>query len=372
MWPINNSLRSWLCPRPDITPKGLVVGHYQGAYTTPVRDIDESLQNLDRTRYLRSKILKKHRLAGSQESSIEDLYSLQQDFDGYFAECRLLQSNTSIAMHLPSASNFVDFKAHPVLTDVTFGVFKGYHLCSSVIYSKQLARHVLIFAAVIKNTRSRTFKNYFPSFFSTFNISFNNDFLGMVMDFSTAQIKGFRMAYSKLTKRNDELKYLKGCFAHYMRNVDKVDKVDKHHDLTISTYNRSARGDLKSQFPEAMQRLKFWSRRSVHSMIFHSKSEMNNKLLDHPTRTTNGIESYHNDLYRVIRRKRGLVPNLRAILTYMQNSKAAFRSYANGFPLYYGKRAPKRNVASKRRCNYDEPQQPNAKRQKNTKTPETT
>jgi hypothetical protein len=46
-------------------------------------------------------------------------------------------------------------------------------------------------------------------------------------------------------------------------------------------------------------------------MIFKSVTKMNHNLLDHPTTTTNGIESYHRNLYRVVKKNKDLLTGLK-------------------------------------------------------------
>jgi hypothetical protein len=132
-----------------------------------------------------------------------------------------------ISLKATTIDQFLDFKNNPVLTDVTFKVFKNYYLCSSVIYCDELKRYVPIYVAAIKELTANTFKNYFIDFFSAYHINFDEvSFLGMVMDFSAAQARGYLDAIKAVTGNDDHygLKYLKGCYFHFTSSVTKLTK----------------------------------------------------------------------------------------------------------------------------------------------------
>lgn len=95
-----------------------------------------------------------------------------------------------------------------------------------MVYSLELCRHVIAFAAVFDGLTSHHFAQYFMALFLAYDVKFSkNDFLGVIMDFSDAQRAGFLKAYESRTGRSDGLKYIKGCTVHFSRSVDKLSKV---------------------------------------------------------------------------------------------------------------------------------------------------
>ncbi|KAF7720491.1 hypothetical protein EC973_008072 [Apophysomyces ossiformis] len=62
--------------RPEVTPKALLVSSYHGSEIVPMHQINPSLQNLDCTAYLCRKVLKSNKMLASQDSSIEQLFTI--------------------------------------------------------------------------------------------------------------------------------------------------------------------------------------------------------------------------------------------------------------------------------------------------------
>lgn len=82
------------------------------------------LQNLDRTTHERKAVLKKHGLTKPQESTIEQLWTIQANYDDYFKHCNLLKGETVIAFCSPITSAVLNLKESSVITDVAFSVFE--------------------------------------------------------------------------------------------------------------------------------------------------------------------------------------------------------------------------------------------------------
>jgi hypothetical protein len=79
---------------------------------------------------------------------------------------------------------------------------------------------------------------------------------------------------------------------------------------TEAEFNAITR-EISTKFPAAQSFLDFWTKIStIKSMIFPAVTNMKQKLLDHPTNTTNAIESFHTDLYLQIAKK-GMLVNLK-------------------------------------------------------------
>lgn len=219
---------------------------------------------------------------------------------------------------------------NPVITDVTFTVFeKVLYLSTSVVHSPELNRHANAFAGILNCITSHHFAQYFMALFLAYDIKFSqNDFLGVIMDFSDAQRTGFLKAYEHRTSRSDGLKCIKVCTVHCSRSLEKVAKIcqgqkggyDKAEVFkkavqtlrTISSkedYKRKKK-KIRKMFPVAKAWIEWWNRREFRSTMFAYKTKMNSRLLQHPTRSTNAVESFHNDLYYIFNKRKPLTTNL--------------------------------------------------------------
>jgi hypothetical protein len=334
----------------NLTTKAMMVGTSSlSSGPMPLGNVDDIFMNKDRTRQLKYKVEKVLNLKTAITTTIEEMMDLQQHYPDHFRLCNIKLNQFMISIVSDSiVGPLLDFTSNPVLTDVTFSVFHGYYLCSSVIYCKELGRHVLLYAAAIRNNDAGTFKTYFIDFFDAFGIQFEDDvYLGMVMDFSQAQVKGYLEAIASTTGKHDKygLKFLKGCRFHFSSSVtkltsafatvlplpsdletanttekktainDQLQQLEKLiyglQEVTTETEFDSTIDTINNNFPNTENWINFWNRQNIRSMIFPAVTEMNDKLLEHPTRTTNGIEAYHRDLYRVLKRDEGLLTNFK-------------------------------------------------------------
>jgi hypothetical protein len=336
---------------PNEISKALVVGTPSGSGgIAPVRNIHPLLNNIERTRYERRKIAKSAGILNSMQTSIEDFLVLQKENPNMIRLCNINIDEFILSVKANSVDRMVDFKAYPLITDVTFSVFQDYYFCSTVIYCEELRRHVVLYAAAIRNLKASVFESYFVDLFKAYDIQLNeNSFLGMVMDYSAAQIKGFLDAFAKTTEKKPKsgLKFLKGCEVHFKRSISKLVKptdvvlplpkkiskkvIDKKeqksaikkqqsrlkklaYDLLKASNKQEFKSSAKKilqKFPKAKAWVNFWTRKPVRSMAFKAGTKMNNALHEHKTTTTNGIESYHRDLYRVLKKHQGLLVNIK-------------------------------------------------------------
>ncbi|KAI9493011.1 hypothetical protein BDB00DRAFT_405149 [Zychaea mexicana] len=158
----------------------------------PARDIHPSLQKYDKLTYEIKKIRNEDPsiLPPSRSDSPKELIDLQEEYPGYVTDCSLKKGNMIIACYPPKLSRKLEFYVHPLITDTTFSVFeKGHYLCTSVIFSPQLQRHVVAFSAVLDGNTTEHFELYFAALFKAF--TFPNECVGVVMDFSTLREPDF-------------------------------------------------------------------------------------------------------------------------------------------------------------------------------------
>ncbi|KAG2214829.1 hypothetical protein INT45_003584, partial [Circinella minor] len=143
-----------------------------------------------------------------------------------------------------------------------------------------------------------------------------------VMDFSQAQRQGFPAAFREAFPTTHILpeSLLKGCYHHWKQSVQRivgnhavvppgydVDFIDltdiMYNSMGSNAYDRAVQ-QIREDFPNAKKWLDWWVHEEVAGMIFKSKGWLKDELQAHPTRTTNGIEAFHRDLYRIVESKK--------------------------------------------------------------------
>lgn len=311
--------------RPNITAAAAITGidPSTGTITKSVRDINNILANHGRTKYeiRRSKI--QQDLYTSKEDAVAAFDDLDNSYPEFMDSAQILPSKFYISFCSPEMlQRNLPFADQPIVTDVTFkAVPKGYYLCSSVIYVKQLQKHVVFYQAVIRSFSSQTFRRYFVALFRKFNIKLEK-FLGVIMDFSAAQREGFISAVNEVfgVKQHNALPFLKGCYMHWMQSVKRLannhqvvqpDETDiflklVHRLRTTANsieFFRTSK-ELLTKFPNCKKWLKWWLQPGVSSMISRCKSLMKKELREHKSRTSNAIEALHSVLYKLMPVKR--------------------------------------------------------------------
>ncbi|KAI7846581.1 hypothetical protein BDC45DRAFT_542756 [Circinella umbellata] len=107
------------------------------------------------------------------ESAYIELLDLTNEFPCYLQSADITPRKMCITFCAPDIAMKVDFKKHPMLTDVTYDCFmKGYYLCTTNIYFEEIDKFGVIFQGVLDGLSTIHFKNYFLSFFKTFDLVF--------------------------------------------------------------------------------------------------------------------------------------------------------------------------------------------------------
>lgn len=70
-------------------------------------------------------------------------------------------------------------------------------------------------------------------------------------------------------------------------------------------------------------------------MIFVSQHALQETLQNHHTRTTNGVEAFHHDLYRFVQRKKPIIETLRQIFNYLANEEANIKNVDKEYKIDY-------------------------------------
>ncbi|KAI7873494.1 hypothetical protein K492DRAFT_200648 [Lichtheimia hyalospora FSU 10163] len=375
-------LRGCMDKNPGATPKDLILGMSSAIGTAfpSVRDINPMLQNIDRLRYhlhKRKKTMSKKSVSKREtteldvRTAIQELYQVQGDFSDMFVSFDLTRGSTVIGFRPPVIARAIDLQANPMIMDATFSVFqKGFYLCTTVVHCHEIQKYAIIFSAVIDGLSQYNFKAYFAKLFQVYGITFDadNDILGVIMDFSDAQRIAFIQAYQEITGRDDGIKYIKGCRVHFKRSVLKMaqaykqqkgsDRNEKKKITKLATSLTLAKSEkeyddilhnLQTKFQLARSWIEWWNRDDVRTTIFPAVSRMKPELEAHETTDTNAVESFHNEVYRRMKkRSTSLVANLRKTLQLIQNDDFAMDSYIHGSAYYYGKHK-KSKTKSKRK-----------------------
>lgn len=378
---------------PGATPKDLILGMSSAIGTTfpSVRNINPMLQNIDRLGYhvrkeKKKAVTEKNESGIEVRTAIQELYQVQEDFSDMFVSFDLTKGNTVIGFRPPAIAGVINLQAYPMIMDATFTVFqKGFYLCTTVVYCQEIQKYATIFSAVIDGLSQRNFKAYFMRLFDVYDITFDGrrDILGIIMDFSDAQRGGFIQAYHEITARDDGIKYVKGCRVHFKRNVFKMAEAYKQQhggektrkkeisklatSLTLAKtedeYN-AILSNLAEKFHIAKSWIKWWNRNDVRTTIFPAVSAMKQDLQDHPTTDTNAVESFHNEVYRRMKkRSTSLVTNLRRTLQLIQHDDFAMDNYLQGSSYYYGKQ-PKKSKKKAKRKHVGDPDHRTSKKRK--------
>lgn len=351
------ALESVVMSDPAETPKGLVVGTSSIRPTArdPVRKISEHLQHVGRVKYYKATILKKNNAMYVKDNGnvLEEFRKLDDEYPRYLqSPMDIHPSSFCIPFCSPVVKDNLDFTKHPALTDVTYNCFtNGYYLCTTTMYLEEMDRYVVIFQAILGGLTAQHYARYFLALIKCYNIKFDDDFFGLVVDFSDAQRKGFCEAYKELVRDGDAEKYLKGCYYHFQQSVQRLasnhaivpigyDKQFREYATTMSTTSSKhifdgAVAAIQESFPNAKRWIAWWTNPKIATMIFPSQSMMKEELLNHPTRTTNGVESFHRDLYRIVAKNKSLIPTIRQIFAYLQSQDANITACLKGVSINY-------------------------------------
>ncbi|KAI9493012.1 hypothetical protein BDB00DRAFT_788245 [Zychaea mexicana] len=110
-------------------------------------------------------------------------------------------------------------------------------------------------------------------------------------------------------------------------------------------------------YPKAAGFVAWWNRKEVRGTVFPAVSTLHEGLRDYYGHTTYAVESFHNSLYHLIKKRQSIVDNFRCVLKYVDNDEKAIGHFLRGVTSYYGlnmsrgreKVSTKKRVRSKRK-----------------------
>ncbi|KAE8227598.1 hypothetical protein CF326_g7502 [Tilletia indica] len=182
----------------------------------PLRSIGEPLVNVDRAAALRRQILKDAgiRANGSRDGPLIQFLDMQGDGKAgngvAIRHAELLGNSTRIVIQTDWQREMFlrrdDMTGREsrgqagVLTDVTYSVFTEFYLCGSSVFSVQLRRWIPVLWTVLRQQRDEDFAFHFTNLFNLAadagKTRLETELMLMgVVDFSQAQLNGFRAAY---------------------------------------------------------------------------------------------------------------------------------------------------------------------------------
>ncbi|KAI7855724.1 hypothetical protein BDC45DRAFT_582862 [Circinella umbellata] len=116
---------------------------------------------------------------------------------------------------------------------------------------------------------------------------------------------------------------------------------------TMAVFQNTANMILK-EFPGVKNWINWWTQPMNAAMIFRSHKVLQPELQDHRIRTSNGTESFHRDLYRVVQKKQSILDTLPHIFSYLKNDAANFERIDKGFQINYNT-TPRKTSRRKRK-----------------------
>ncbi|KAI7893315.1 uncharacterized protein EV154DRAFT_561541 [Mucor mucedo] len=159
--------------------------------------------------------LKKSRIRQGLESKsngdfFEEFIKIENDFPNFINHAQVMSSEFYIIFSSPEMTKFkLPFDKHPIVAD-------------------EMKKHMVFFQAVIKHQTAEQFAFYFKALFKKYAIV-SKFFLGILLDFSKAEQRGFQQACEENFNMDDKssLSLIKGCYFYWMQSVQRIMKIQR-------------------------------------------------------------------------------------------------------------------------------------------------
>ncbi|KAG2219631.1 hypothetical protein INT45_012332 [Circinella minor] len=317
---VNSAMDEYMEKNPTLQPKAATVGidSRTGTIIASTREIDPILGNRERTRYETRKAKERMNMTSLDDDPVKPFMKINNTYPGYLTAASVLPDLVLISFQGPSMPNCARISMFPIATDVTYKAVGSYYLCSSLIYSIESRRHVVIFQAILDRLTETSYQHYFTTLFSAFQI------------------------YSG-REEHEGLRYLKGCYMYWMQSVQRVssnhnvvlpENRQRFLDLTYTIRVTCSNATLNqciaimiNEFPGSRRWIRWWLQPKIRSMIFNSQSLMKPALRTHSIRTGNACENYHSILYRNMPKKMLLISALNCLLKFAANDEEDIRQF---------------------------------------------
>ncbi|KAI7937449.1 hypothetical protein MJO29_014764 [Puccinia striiformis f. sp. tritici] len=165
-----------------------------------------------------------------------------------------------------------------------------------------------------------------------------------VVDFSLAQVKGFKDALREVFGIHDPIKLdsmVKGCHQHFRAQKSFQFKFMSLLDLTVEggLNHKEKLDELHCLFPRAKRWLDWWTMSDIQSMLFPSRRPMLDDSpdgIDGLPDSTNAIESMHCVYYMISSGKKSLMVGMVELYSYVNVLEEEFNVVMCGVSVEYG------------------------------------
>ncbi|KAI7856038.1 hypothetical protein BDC45DRAFT_581692 [Circinella umbellata] len=164
----NNAMDNYVEKNPTLRPKGATVGidSRTGTIISSTQEIDPILGNRERTRYETRKAKERMNITSLDNDPVKPFLKINNAYPGYLTAASALPDLVLNSFRGPSMPSCARITMFSIATDVTYKAVGSYYLCSSLIYSVESRRHVVIFQAILDKLTEASYQHYFTTLFS--------------------------------------------------------------------------------------------------------------------------------------------------------------------------------------------------------------
>lgn len=381
---------------PGSTPQELkfFLGYDSQGKPTSVLDINRSLANNSRIKYIKDKVGKELQLSSAATKGSEVFFNewdqIQRELPGWIKHYSFDAGSRIIVMQSDSMKSFLNsFEVRTnnqsgYVSDAAHGFFRNGLLMITCVFSDNLLRWApTVFSFMASNTAECYSKHFIVLFRSILEVmtrtgtKCTDEHYANVADYSAAQREGFKLAFvqhmeeTELPSLNhsstlEELRLswkqrasacYSGCSYHYDKAVTRAKSISKMIPFDFQSQFQTLAMSLKhcaldefdvtvrtirKNFPAAGPWLDFWISSANASMIFDCKRTMSNELLDRLPETSNAVESLHARIYlscgilRGSNKLFGVLDGIRALARHAEIVAKETDAASTGISLSYG------------------------------------
>ncbi|KAG2216178.1 hypothetical protein INT45_005524 [Circinella minor] len=259
-----DKLTERLLVNPTVTLKAAVQGinRRTGQIVDLVVDINLILGTRDRVEYELNKRREQINMPRKGEF-LGEFGKIMNNYTGYFLYAQVIPGSFLLMYRSPAIKTYCRFSNLPAVTDVTYkAIEKGYYLCTTVMYIKELKKHAVIFQAVMDGLSYNYFAQHFFAFFTEYKVKFDGE---------DSMLYALMQSVQRISSNN---------------NIIPYDEADKFRELvyTIRTtkdaeeFCRSC-NEVVTRYKNSYKWLQWWLQPSISSMIFrHSLPQILNYI----------------------------------------------------------------------------------------------
>ncbi|KNE89648.1 hypothetical protein PSTG_16874, partial [Puccinia striiformis f. sp. tritici PST-78] len=250
-----------------------------------------------------------------------------------------------------------------LISDVTYRFFEHGYLLTTSMFCEQTARWIPVQLSWIRGLSAHYYQIHFAVLLRQMvrpdiTILERDIMARQVVDFSLAQVEGFKAALREVFGITDPVKLekmVKGCHQHFRAQVSKIMRQTQIITPTKSFQmkcmdllepaeeggldHEEKLDEIRRLFPKAKRWLDWWTMSDVQSMLFPSRRRMldnypdgDNGLPD----TTNALESMHWVYYMISSGKKCLMVGMVELYAYVNVLEEEYHTVMCGISVEYG------------------------------------